>query len=443
MASREPDIGAFSFLQRDVPAVGRVLYPGAIPPPFERLSVFEKPVTWTRIPAAATQSWAVEAEHPLWGAADVACEREPVPLPEPLIDHTPALSESEKALARLGQATIALRVRTQQQHVLRDRKRLLFWLKALMQPDGAVAIDGGSTVLWSQAMLDDELAHDADLDIESLYAIHAVQDPDRAGAVSWLHTHGLDALGAFDLDVLEPSRMLVANCGDPLRALAFAALEGTIGPDTDRFALAWPGGEVRLVHVDRFHAQASPEHQKLRDPDSHSGRRAVLCEPAGGLLGRWRTQPAPSRFLSRLDDDRVVFPFSTAATALMSERARQTLGVFRDLKTEFDSLELPALVKLGYEVEGGQPDEREHLWFEVHRMTVDTVDATLGNTPNRVPGLTAGQRGEHGLERLTDWTIMSPEGPMTPRNISAARRLRETRAMWQERLDAAKPEGSR
>ena len=139
-----------------------------------------------------------------------------------------------------------------------------------------------------------------------------------------------------------------------------------------------------------------------------------------------------------MSDDRFVTPFSTAATALMAERARQTLGVFRQLKEEFASLDLPAVAKLGYEVEGGDAEEREHLWFEVHDIAGDAIDATLMNKPFRVPGLTVGERRQHDLARLTDWTIMSPEGQMTPRNLGAARRLRETRSMWQARIDEAR-----
>jgi hypothetical protein len=324
--------------------------------------------------------------------------------------------------------------------VLADRKRLLFWLGALMQGDGVIGVDTASQLLWSPAMLEDELAHDADLDIEALYTIHAVGDASDKSRVPWLHTHGLDALGAFDIDVLEPSPLFVSNCGDPLRAAAFAALEGTIAPGTARFELAHPGGAVRLVPVDEFHAHASPAHQRLRDlDDAHGAPRAVLCEPVGGLFGRWRTKPVPSRFLSTMSDDRFVTPFSTAATALMAERARHTLAVFGRLREEFASLDLPAVAKLGYEVEGGNADEREHLWFEVHNVAADTIDATLVNRPFRVPGLTVGERREHDRARLTDWTIMSPEGQMTPRNLSAARRLRETRSTWQARIDEAKP----
>jgi hypothetical protein len=125
-----------------------------------------------------------------------------------------------------------------------------------------------------------------------------------------------------------------------------------------------------------------------------------------------------------VDRDQMVVPFSSAATALMSERAKHTFGVFRALKEEFAGLDLPTVVKLGYETEGGSPGECEHLWFAVHQVLGDKVDATLANAPHRIPSLAAGQRGEFELARLTDWLILSPEGPMTPRNVSASRRLR-------------------
>ena len=56
--------------------------------------------------------------------------------------------------------------------------------------------------------------------------------------------------------------MFVANCGDPIRALAFAALEGLIAPDVNRFRLIHPGGQVRLVPADRYQAEALPEYRK-------------------------------------------------------------------------------------------------------------------------------------------------------------------------------------
>jgi hypothetical protein len=428
-----------SFLQRDLPAAGRVLFPGRIPPPVEQFSAAFAQATITAAAKTPDRVWAAQYTHPAWGTAEIAALRQSCPLPAELVDVAFSLSDDEKARARKGEAALAIKLRARHEHVLRDRKGLLFWLRAVMEVGGSVAIDDVSLLLWSQAMLDDELAHDADLDIESLYAIHAVQDSQDSTRVNWLHTHGLEQLGAFDFDILQPSAMFVANCGDPMRALAFAALEGSIAPDFDRFRLIHPGGEVRLVPADRYQAEALPEHRSLRESDSaHSGRRSVLCEPVGCIFGRWRSRPEPSRFLAQVDSEGFVVPFSTSATNLISERASQTFGLFRDLKEEFSSFDLPALVKLGYEVEGGSPTDREYMWFTVHRVLDCQVDATLVNVPHRVPSLTAGQREEFPLERLTDWTILSPEGPMTPRNISAARRLRTNRAMWQARIDAEK-----
>lgn len=415
--------------------MGRVLYPGSIPPPLSGLAGLNGRVTKSDLKTSEGQLWAVEITDARWGTARIVCERQPCPLPAPLIDVSINLSDSEKADARRGEATVSVRVQHKHKHVLKDRKALLFWLRALMEPDGVIAIDGTSTLLWSRAMLDDELAHDADLDVEALFAMHAVQDPADPRRVTWLHTHGLEELGAFDMDVLEPSPMFVANCSDPMRAAAFAALEGTIQPDTERFPLASPGGEVRFVPVDRFHTDAAPAHQQLRDQDdAHSGRRAVICEPVGGLLARWRSKPVPSRFASRVSGGGMMSPFSTSATTLMAARARQTLDVFRRLGDEFSELGLPRIVKLAYDVDNGQPGDREHLWFEVHGIFDSHVDATLANAPFRVAALKEGQRGEYDLARLTDWAILSPEGQMSPRNISAARRLRENYQIWKARL---------
>ena len=146
-------------------------------------------------------------------------------------------------------------------------------------------------------MLDDELAHDADLDVEALYTIHAVYDDESADAgFYWLHTHGLDELGAFDIDVVRPSPLLASNAGDPLRALAFAALEGSVTPSTDCFTLGNPGGVVDLVPADDFNAAAAPEDARLRDPRRVPRRPPRRRLRAARALRVPAQRPIPSRF---------------------------------------------------------------------------------------------------------------------------------------------------
>jgi hypothetical protein len=85
------------------------------------------------------------------------------------------------------------------------------------------------------------------------------------------------------------------------------------------------------------------------------------------------------------------------------------------------------LVKLGYGTDSGDGTEAEHLWFEAHEVLQDSVDATLLNQPFDIADMSEGQRGEHPIERLTDWSILTPVGPLTPRTLEIARQLREAR----------------
>ena len=52
------------------------------------------------------------------------------------------------------------------------------------------------------------------------------------------------------------------------------------------------------------------------------------------------------------------------------------------------------------------------------------LDGTLVNRPIDVD-LREGTRGRHPLDLLTDWTIITPIGQVTPRSQLVARRLRE------------------
>jgi hypothetical protein len=81
-------------------------------------------------------------------------------------------------------------------------------------------------------------------------------------------------------------------------------------------------------------------------------------------------------------------------------------------------------VKLGYQVDNGGKGDREHLWFLAHELGDDTIDATLGNQPHRISRMNDGDRGRHSADLISDWTIMTPVGMMTPRSTAAAHMVR-------------------
>ena len=302
---------------------------------------------------------------------------------------------------------------------------MLRFARAVLGEDGVVVVDMASQLPWSRASLDEELAHDAELDVESLFCLHTLFDeasgrPDEVGS-SWMHTHGLHELGAFDLDVVDAHPSFVSSSPDLFRALAFRALGGNISPGADRVPYAFPRFELRLVPADRFMREASPDvasPSRRGPPRRRSGGavRAVGSEAVrlGRGIGRspWRSPGAGSRTVRRHLPARC-------------DRAHGPSGPghdrrVRSLAEELEPYEVPCLAKLGLPTRRGG---REHLWFEVHELSDADMEA-----PRQPPidvDLRENTRGRHPLDLLTDWTLITPIGQVTPRSQLVARRLRE------------------
>jgi hypothetical protein len=359
------------------------------------------------------------------------------------------LTREEREQAYLGESTVSVVIEGQRSDVLRDRKTLLRFLHAVMGSDGVVAVDHTAQRFWPREALEDELAHDADLDIESLYTLHAVtadqevggsdEDDEEDGEVVWLHSHGLAEIGLFDFDILRPSEDVLGRARDVLRAIAFAILEGTVSRNTARFPLRVPNGDVRFVDVRDFLKRGGRANELRTGADAdHNHDRSVLCDAGSGLFGRLFGRVTPSRLLSEELPDGGVTPFSTAAMNLMAERARATYLQFRQLAGEFAEFEFPVVAKLGFRRDGGGPDDREHLWFEVNELGDDRLDGTLASKPLGVERLRKGQRGWHKLDLLTDWAIGTPLGMITPRCTVPARQIRADRERFRQLMRMAR-----
>lgn len=415
----------FGLFKKDTPSVGSVLFRGNLAPRAEEFDFLAShAIEVTTLPGDAKSLWTCKLRHRQWGDAELLCLKDLPPPPQGIIDHCSSLSDHEKKEAKAGMITVTVRLSATKENVLRDRKNLLRYLRAIMGDDGVVATDHASMLFWSRDALDEELQHDADLDISSLYCIHAVTHDD-SDDVYWLHTHGLDRIGAFDFDILAPSDGTVHQGDDVFRALAFAILEGEARQDTAPFLLAHPEPLVQLIPAADFQAGAAPADRALRDAEDHLEKRCVLCEPRQGMLAKFKKLARPSRFFQEWDGGDLAIHFSKNATDLMARRARQTLPVLHALMDEFASLELPVLAKIGYPTDSGAGGGAEHLWFSVHAINSDTLDATLENQPFDIAGMKMGERGTHPVAQLTDWAIMSPAGQINPRSLKSARLIRE------------------
>lgn len=404
---------------------GSVLFRGTIPGRPEEFSYLTKRgIQITSGPQLPNTAWTLALSHATWGKARLTSPGGGMLTTPALIEHTPHFSKRERQAASSAGCELVVETQTSRSNIPADRKCMLRFLEAVMGEDGVAAVDWQSLRLWSPIALREELAHNADLDVSQLFGVHVVSQNDSDDPI-WFHTHGLGAIGRFDFDILNPSDSLFTSAMDTQRAIAYAILEGTVDCSTSRYVLAKPGGEIRFVPVEQFEREAGDELNALRpggDDEYHGAQRAILCDPAGRIF---KGKIKPSRFLSNEIPDGTIFGMSTTATELMAERARKTYSVFRELAELVREHEFPVIVKLGYERDGGEKDDREHLWFTVNELSDSKIDATLVNTPFAIAIMKEGDRGVHDIERMTDWTILTPFGSISPRDQTPARLLRE------------------
>lgn len=422
----------FEWLRRKSLLRGHVLFRSALAPAvagFDHLAGHGLMVNSAK--AAADEQWRLVLAHPDWGEAVLSSLRNFEPPPRELIDHV-WLSEAEKADLRSAESAALVEMKAPGDNILRERKTLLRFLNAAMGPDAVGVYDEAAMRPWSRAELADELCHDADLDVMSLLSLHAVTEDEGDEAV-WIHSHGLGALGLVDFDFVQPAPGLAFNWNiEAERALAFAILEGSAVADSGPLELTYPGDPCRLVQVERF-LDAGVGHganllRKMIEPGDwdHRNNRLVVCEAGRGLLGG--LLPGRPRALAFLWDDTWdggITYLSSETTNLMAARARATFDVLRSMYDEFSEFEPGVLAKLGYERDNSEQGDREHLWFEVHGLEPDALDATLLNDPYDIAAIKQGDRARHPSDRLTDWTIFTPVGKITPQSFVTARMIRE------------------
>ncbi len=374
--------------------------------------------------------WRMRLRHPQWGQITLISVREPPPYPAVLTPFV-VLTDAERDAANSVRSSIHVEMPAMGANVLTERKALLRVLAEIGGTRMVAAVDHMAQRLWMPADIADELAHDAALDVEGVFAVHAVADEtSKEGA--WLHTHGLKELGGFDFHIVQPRRGLQYNPRtEATRSLAGMILEGRIKPNGEPFPL-FDRADARFLATREFLAvaeghAASVLGSSIEGDALHTEIGAVLCEAdGGGLFGRilgGRKKPRPFEAVWHDSGPASgVTAFTDGMTDLMAERARATYGVLRALAEEFAAFQFPVGVKLRYDSGGGG----EHLWFRPHILSDDSLDATLESAPLALPEMKLGDRATHSVERITDWMMATPAGWITPRSQAAARIVRET-----------------
>jgi hypothetical protein len=386
-------------------------------------------------PAGEGIIWSLKLSHPQWGEADLICMRNmPLP-PQTLIESDTALIQSEKEALKGCQCALSVYSAGAKQNVLQDRKNGLRYLHLALGEEGIAAVDHISKKFWSKEALDIEMSHDAELDIESLFTLHAVAG-EQEGSPLWIHTHGLSEMGYFDFDILNASSSYAGEGYDYLRGIAFQIVEeeAKMGSET---RVAGPRS-VALVPVAEFLKGSSDDWPeiKLALEENPSEQRAVLCEPRGQNFFTFSKRAyEPAKVFTQPVDERNSVPFSRDASSLMQRRAQATYSLLREVREELAPFGFATLVKLAYGADEKKGDEGlEYLWFNAHELQPDSIDASLLNEPFSIPGMKAGDRGMHPIDRLTDWQIMTPGNGINPRRTADLRYIRENREALEKAL---------
>lgn len=254
---------------------------------------------------------------------------------------------------------------------------------------------------------------------ESLFSLHAVGDTQGL----WLHTHGLARLGILELDACAVPREDARGIADMINTAAKYFLERGVPPADEPFEVArgmpivWLPWERGVAHVGRAGGGAHDRHT-----DDHRGERGILFAKTRGFFGG--TKYVSLAHWSSALAGHPVFFFSDLETARAASLAAERLPRFVQIQRRYGGQ--PGwrfLVKLGYTIDGAREAlDREHLWFDVHNLEGERVEATCLNQPHRVSALREGLRGTHELSRLSGFTILCPQGSFDAERIDVLER---------------------
>ena len=300
---------------------------------------------------------------------------------------------------------------------LTDYQRQLKLLDSLV-PEASIFLDMSCYTAHSGDWLSYTSTFALPSSLDYLYTIHAVYDDDKDPnkVEYWFHTHGLYRVGSIELEIVgvEDSN---AAYGQLLNTCAKMFIERGVPEPGFKFNPAydvyvcWLPWEEALKKLNI--ADDVPGSAKDRNDGMHNTPSGILV--AVDKDGNYHTLDYYKNELT----DNPMFMMSYFETSLMREAAFEKLEYFLELLDKNKGDEKTSfLVKLGYGETEENPNDLEHLWFDVHDFTNDGYfDATLINEPYKDLGMHEGDRGMHSIERLTDWAIYTEESQYNSRNI--------------------------
>lgn len=350
-----------------------------------------------------------------------------------------------------------------QNDVLRSYRYQLKMVQILV-PDLLLGIDisaagRGFTREW----LNFQLENDVQLNIESLYTIHAIYDTENSPpTMYWFHTHGLLRCGIPEVELLLP-HTINAYYGIPdlLRSFIGQSLnegkvlfnEPMLCGQTEKqleYIVALPYQEgIRQINkntpidqlksleeIDYSHDNM-PENEFLGDRGDRDDQHD---HPSCMLFRVNESSPVLQTFFRGFDDDAaIMFYRPNSETHEMAVKARLRWHYFAQMFAEYgqpvvktkkgllsglfgkkardeeDEHPWAFMVKCG--IPYGDEDDLEHMWFIPETLDNDVFTGKLINQPFYVEEMEEGGVYPLNTEMLTDWNIYFSGEKYTPDTI--------------------------
>ncbi|MDE7252561.1 MAG: DUF4026 domain-containing protein [Acetatifactor sp.] len=252
---------------------------------------------------------------------------------------------------------------------------------------------------------------------EDLFIAQAVSD--KGGEV-WLHTHGLCRCGLTELEILQSDAKHYNQHYQLLSTFASHLMdkdETFVPGKTSRYIGVLTNG-YPVVATCVSWTEGIKEYKKLLlggvedRKDSHNSRTSPIFvykseeDEKNGKLSK----------VSEYDHmwgDNPMFFISNEETARMRALARER---FHFVKEQSEKSDNKIIIKLGLlrDDANGDPNEREHIWFELLGFEGDKFRAKLMQEPYAVASMHEGDEGVYSIEDVTDWLIYTPICPVSP-----------------------------
>ena len=259
-----------------------------------------------------------------------------------------------------------------------------------------------------------------------IYTVQAISDSEESDEV-WLHTHGLGRCGFSELEILDSTKKMCSAHYNVIDILAKRLIENNSQPEFgEPIFLARFSDEIGIVATIIPWQEALQYYPNIEYGTQEDRQDPVHSENNGCIMIYSSEDDYKNKRYSKIShydgviENNPIYMLSKRETDRMSNLAKERFEYVRELSQKSGDWKI--LVKIGMEVDeqyrGENSEcEREHLWFELDKVTGNIMTAELINEPYYISSLKKGDVVESEIDDITDWCIITKERRYTPDDV--------------------------